>query len=183
MLKIKGVALAALTLALAGCQGGGLGGLGGGSAPTTQVSYAGNGAIEVVSTDPRPITRVEVVGPAGPIPATVSGHRETVDPNPYSAQMAQAPLISPFFGVGFGAGRWSGSRFSGSGTFIGLPPYGFGQPFAPGPPAGGEMRSTARVTFDDPAAYQRQWQNARVRVHFGDGDAQPTELPAPAPAR
>ena len=44
------------------------------------------------------------------------------------------------------------------------------------------MRSTARVTLDDPAAYERQWQNARVRVRFGDAtDA--TELPAPSPAR
>jgi hypothetical protein len=104
--------------------------------------------------------------------------------------MAQAPMISPFVGFGFGSARWSRSTHSGSGVFFGVPPYGFRRPYpypyggaaAAPPPDGGAMRSTARVTLDDPAAYERQWQNARVRVRFGDAtDA--TELPAPSPSR
>jgi hypothetical protein len=193
MLKAQYVLALAAALAAAGCQGaGGLPGLGGRSAaaPTTQVSYAGGGALEVVSTDPRPITRVEVVGPSGPIPAAVSMHRETVDPYPYGSQAAGGPLVGPAFGFGFGAGRWSGSRFSRSGVYLGGPRFGFGRPYpyhgygaAPDPGAGA-MRTTARVTLDDPAAYERQWRGATVRVHFGDGpDAPTTDLPAPAPSR
>ncbi len=202
MLKVQSVLTVAVALALAsplaGCQGaGGLPGLGGPGAaqPSTPgvVSYAGNGALEVVSTDPRPITRIEVIGPSGPIGATVSVHRETVDPNPYGGQVAAAPpMVSPFFGVGFGTGRWSRSRYRGSGVYLGVPPYGVGRRYPyPGAyqgygaapePRGGAMRSTARVTLDDPAAYERQWRNATVRVHYGDApDA--TDLPAPAPSR
>jgi hypothetical protein len=194
MLKVQSIPpLAVALLALVGCQG--AGGLGGQAAsappaqPVAQVSYAGNGAIEVVSTDPRPIARVEVIGPAGPIQATVSVHRETIDPNPYGSQMAQGPVMSPYVGLGVGSSRWSRSHHVGSGVYFGMPPYGFGRPYPYGgyaaapPPDGGPMRSTARVTFDDPAAYERQWRNATVRVRFGDGQDATVDLPAPAPSR
>jgi hypothetical protein len=202
MSKIQSVLTVAVALAMAGtlagalsgCQGGGVGGLGGPRAAaqsSPQVAYAGNGVIEVVATDQRPM-RVELVGPSGPIAATVSVHRETIDPNPYGSQVAQAPMISPFVGFGFGSARWSRSTHSGSGVFLGVPPYGFRRPYPYGypygsaaaapPPDGGAMRSTARVTLDDPAAYERQWQTMRVRVRFGDAtDA--SELPAPSPSR
>ena len=101
---------------------------------------------------------------------------------------AGPPVVSPFVGVGYGAGRWSRSRASRSGVYYGPPPYGFHRPYgypnyaAAPEPRGGAMRSTARVTLDDPAAYERQWRNATVRVHFGN-DAPATDLSAPSPSR
>jgi len=199
MAKAQSALAVAAALALGGCQGLGALPLGpgpglGAAAPATQVSYAGGGALEVVSTDPRPITRVEVVGPAGPITASVSVHRETVDPTSGQSAMAPPPA-GPSVGVGFGAGRWSRPRRSGSGVYLGVSPYGYPRPFgypgygpayAPGygspDPGSGAMRSTARVTLDDPVAYERQWRSATVRVRFGD-DSTPTELPAPPPSR
>jgi hypothetical protein len=57
MSKVQSILMvaAALSLAatLAGCQSGGAGS-GTPAQPATQVSYAGNGAIEVVSTAPAP---------------------------------------------------------------------------------------------------------------------------------
>jgi hypothetical protein len=195
--KVQSVLTVAVALtaaaAVSGCQGGGLAVPGGPRAAAQvapQVSYAGNGVIEVAATDQRPM-RVELVGPSGPLPASVSVHRETLDPDPYGTQLAQAPMISPFVGFGLGSARWSRSTHSRSGVFFGVPPYGFRRPYGYGypygsaaarPPDAGAMRSTARVTLDDPAAYERQWQTMRVRVRFGDA-SDATELPAPPPSR
>src|SRR5262249_13749729 len=150
---------------LAGCQGlGGPPSTGTAQQAAPQVAYRGNGVIEVVATDQRPM-RVELVGPSGPVPSTVSVHRETIDPNPYGSQVAQAPMIAPFGGFGVGGARWSRHGYSSSGVYFGVPPYGFrrsygyASPYGVGggaapPPDGGAMRSTARVTLDDPAAYE-----------------------------
>ena len=64
------------------------------------------------------------------------------------------------------------------------PGYSSGGSAALGTPApSGLYRSTARVTLDDPAAYQRSWRQSTVRVRLGDPRTGPTQdLPAPEPA-
>ena len=183
---------ALLAMTLAGCQGP----ADGGAAPATSppaVSYAGNGVIEVVATDRQPITNVEVVGPRGALPSALSVHREDVGGSaggpvspmsPGMQMLGFLPLLS--FGVGYGS--FHGNTFTGSGITFGLPPQAFvpgyysGSAVAGGPPSSGIVRSTARLTLDDPAAYQREWRQSVVRVRFGTDQGAPAqEFPAPDP--
>ncbi len=191
-----GAALAIGAMVLSGCQSGGYGG--GAAAPAARPpagSYAGNGVIEVVATDRQPITDVEIGGPRGPLPSSMSVHREDAGgsaggggpPHPMSGGMQMLsflPLLS--FGVGYGSYR--GGLFTGSGVTFGVPPQAFvpgyygGSAVAGGAPSSGMVRSTARVTLDEPAAYQRDWRQSVVRVRFGTDPGSPTqELPAPDP--
>ncbi|MBL8836238.1 MAG: hypothetical protein JNL66_08340 [Alphaproteobacteria bacterium] len=192
-----GATLAVAAMVLSGCQGGGYGGGAAAPAPSPPaVSYAGSGVIEVVATDRQPITDVEIVGPRGPLPSALSVHREDAGgtatagggpPHPMSGGMQMLnflPLLS--FGVGYG--RYGGGVFTGSGVAFGVPPQAFvpgyygGSALAGGAPSSGMVRSTARVTLDEPAAYQREWRQSVVRVRFGtDQGASAQEFPAPDP--
>jgi hypothetical protein len=71
----------------------------------------------------------------------------------------------------YGAGGYSPYSSAGGGSAaIGAP--------APS----GLYRSTARVTLDDPAAYQHAWRQSHLRVRMGDPRNGPTQdLPAPEP--
>lgn len=194
--KAGGRAAAAVAMVLlAGCQQGRYGGAGAAPAASPPVvSYAGNGVIEVVATEREPITNVEIVGPRGPLSSALSVHREDAGggagggpPNPMSPGMQMLgflPLLS--FGVGYGS--FHGNTFAGSGITFGIPPQAFvpgyygGSAVAGGPPSSGLVRSTARVTLDEPAAYQRAWRQSVVRVRFGTDQAAPSqEFPAPDP--
>jgi hypothetical protein len=200
------VAALGLLAALAACQNSsGIGG-GGGSTPAAQraapsAHTVSEGVLEVSAVDPQPIVDVEVIGPHGPLSSALSVHREDAagqgggsgggPPHPMSTSGQLLGLL-PLLSVGIGGFSFGG----GGGSFGGvwLSPQGMYSPYssayAPGggsaaigaPAPSGLYRSTARVTLDDPAAYQRDWRQSHLRVRLGDPRTGPTQdLPAPDP--
>jgi hypothetical protein len=173
---------------------------------TTSYQGGANPIVQVVAIDPRPVQRVEIVGPSGvAIPAQLSMHREDMsDPN---RQMAGAPGGYgggyggyPYpYGGGYFANSFSVGFGSASGVHIGIglitpmimaamapvgprphPVYGYGAPPGGGAPSGGPLtRTTANLILDDPRAYARVWQNSRIRVRYEGGQTE--EMAAPAP--
>jgi hypothetical protein len=193
-----------LLAALAACQNSS-GGAGGGSAAAQRAApsarYVSEGVIEVTAVDPQPIVDVEVVGPSGPLSSALSVHREDAagqqqggggPPHPMSTGGQLLGLL-PMLAIGIGGFSFG----SGGGSFGGvwLSPQGMYSPYsspysssgggsaAIGAPApSGLYRSTARVTLDEPAAYQRAWRQSTLRVRLGDPRTGPTQnLPAPEP--
>jgi len=192
------IAAIGLVATLAACQG--ASGLGGGSAAVPRqapsVRYVSEGVIEVTAVDPQPISDVEVVGPRGTLTSALSVHREDAagqaqGGGPVHPMSAAGQLLSvlPMIGLGIGGFSVGGGGFSGGGLWLSPSPamfspgYYSGSSVAGGAPApSGLYRSTARVTLDDPAAYQRSWRQATVRVRLGDPSTGPTQdLPAPEP--
>lgn len=192
------VAAIGLLAALAACQTAhGVGGSGASvprEAPTAR--YVSEGVIEVTAVDPQAISDVEVVGPRGQLTSALSVHREDAagqsagggPPHPMSTA-GQLLNFLPLLSIGIGAVSYSGGVGTGAGLWFSPPPQAFhpgyysGSAVAGGTPApSGLYRSTARVTLDDPAAYQRGWRQATVRVRLGDPRTGPTQdLPAPEP--
>jgi hypothetical protein len=193
------VTVLGLVAALAACQNS-PGGGGGGSASAQRAApsarWAGDGVIEVSAVDPQPIVDVEVVGPQGPLSSALSVHREDAagqaqgggPMNPMSGG-AQLLNLLPMLAIGIGGFSFGSGGGSYGGVF--LSPQGLYSPYstagggsaAIGAPApSGLYRSTARVTLDDPAAYQHSWRQSHLRVRLGDPRTGPTQdLPAPEP--
>jgi hypothetical protein len=191
-----------LVAALAACQSA-PGAGGSASAPqraAPSARYVSEGVLEVTAVDPQPISDVEIVGPRGPLTSALSVHREdAADPNqggggpPHPMSTGgQLMSILPFIGIGFGSFSYGSGGFGvghGGGLWLspGMstpygPSYGAGSAALGQPAPSGLYRSTARVTIDDPAAYQRDWRQSHLRVRLGDPRTGPTQdLPAPAP--
>jgi hypothetical protein len=161
-----------------------------------EARYVSEGVIEVTAVDPLAISDVEVMGPRGVLTSALSVHREDAagqtqgggPPHPMSTG-AQLLNLLPLIGIGIGGFSVGSGGFAGGGLWLSPSPgmlapgtYSGSSIASGAPPPSGLYRSTARVTLDDPAAYQRGWRQATVRVRLGDPRTGPTQdLPAPEP--
>jgi len=191
------VAAIGLLAALAACQSAPGAGASGSAAVPRQaptVRYVSEGVIEVTAVDPQAISDVEIMGPGGALTSALSVHREDAagqtqgggPPHPMSTG-AQLLSVLPMIAIGIGGFSFGGG-YSGGGLWLSPSPGMFSPGYSGGsaalgaPAPSGLYRSTARVTLDDPAAYQRSWRQATVRVRMGDPRTGPTQdLPAPEP--
>ncbi|MGQ0662641.1 MAG: hypothetical protein ACT4P2_03440 [Pseudomonadota bacterium] len=136
-------------------------------APRLALALADDGtAIEVVAVDRLGLTAAELIGPGG----------QRSRAGPIEREPVRAPALPTPAGVGVGVA--GGSRgIDVSGVIIELPIGGTASP----PPT--LVRSRARFSVPDLAAYRRDWRSLVVRLTFGlaPGEVKRAELPAPQP--
>lgn len=125
--------------------------------------------IEVSAVDRLALRSAELVAPDGHATAATSVSANPAPTETISQQFPTGPNASTQFAVGS-----IGSNALSPGI-VGAAPQTQSRLLA--------VVSTASIEVPDPVAYRRQWQQYRIRLHFGQppGEIETREIPAPAP--
>jgi hypothetical protein len=148
---------------------------GGGPTPvpgdTVQARFTPGGnvnQIEVTAIDRQPMRGAELVAPDGHKTAALSVAANPASTQNFSAEFPQIPTSGPNYGVSS-----IGSNALAPGV-VGTAPLSQTRLLA--------IVSNATIQLPDPAAYQRDWRQYRIRLRFGDPPQVETrEIAAPAP--
>ena len=146
-----------------------------GFADDNTAARMGSPVIEVKAANPQPLVSAELVSAGGNVIAAAPGQLEPQVPSGYPF----GPSFS-IFGGSWSGGGWGGGGGSGGGVGVSVPIGGYGSATVP---PGDLVRSRALILIPDMASYRSSWENAKVRVKFGNaaGEANVAEIPAPAP--